>query len=135
MLIRIPNHTIQKEAHHGRYPSPTKSRRQATVPRPHGRAPYCPICGNDRPLIEHAASVLINEGWNAAVEQRHTEPRNYVAPTESESRKAVAYYLDANLIAEIKRLALAENNTASQIVSNMIRSALAARAAQSKASA
>jgi hypothetical protein len=81
--------------------------------------------------LSNAASVLIEAGYRSAVEQLETKARHYKAPTESDDRKAVAYYLDANLIKEIKRLALSEKKSASGMAADLIRAGLQARAAAS----
>ena len=82
-----------------------------------------------------ASSYLIAEGYRAHVEQRTAQVMNYVPPTETDDRKAVAYYLPATLINEVKRIAMSEHRSASAIVADMIRANLQARAEATKASA
>jgi hypothetical protein len=83
--------------------------------------------------LSNAASTLIVAGYQSTVDQMEVKARHYVPPTESDTRKAVAYYLPETLINEVRKLALADNKSASGMVTDLIRAGLQARSAATAA--
>jgi hypothetical protein len=79
--------------------------------------------------LSNAASFLISEGYQSAVEQMETKARHYIPPTESDDRRGVSYFLPQSMIDEIKKLAMADRKSASAVAADLIRAGLQARAA------
>jgi hypothetical protein len=77
--------------------------------------------------ITDSARALIEAGWNTLLERKPETTRPGFVPIASANGKPVTFYLGANMIAELKRIAAIEGRSQSAVVSTLLFEALQAR--------